>query len=148
MSEQGPGTGAGGPEEIGSVADEATKLLGALADWARDQGSDIGHSVAGLAGHAARTMRDVDSHIATGAQECTYCPICRTVHVVRQTSPEVRDQLATAATALLQAASGLLATAVPDQREQRTGVEHIDLDDTGDWPDEPDVQTDPEEEDR
>ena len=28
------------------------------------------------------------------------------------------------------------------------GVEHIDLDDTGDWPEDPDVPTDPEEGDR
>jgi hypothetical protein len=144
-----PETGPEPEPDVGTAAEEAAKLFSALADWARDQGSDLGHSVAGLAGHAARTMRDVDSHLATGAEECTYCPICRTVHVVRQTSPEVRAQLATAATALLQAASGLLATAVPDQREHRTGVEHIDLDEGPEgWPDEGDEHTDPEEGDR
>ena len=39
--------------------------------------------------HAA-AARDANEHIATGGAECTYCPICRTVHVVRQASPEVR----------------------------------------------------------
>jgi hypothetical protein len=119
---------AAGPDQVGTVAEEAAKLLGALSGWAHG----------------------VDDHLATGAAECTYCPVCRTVHALRQTSPEVRTQLATAATALLHAASGLLATAVPDPRDRpdRSGVEHIDLDDAGDWPDEPEVPTDPEESDR
>jgi hypothetical protein len=120
---------AAGTDEVGTVAEEAAKLIGALSGWARG----------------------VEDHLATGAAECTYCPVCRTVHALRQTTPEVRTQLATAATALLQAASGLLATAVPDRGHQpdRAGVEHIDLDDAGDWPDEPDdVRTEPEESDR
>lgn len=122
----GAGFGAGfGAEPVGSVAEEAAKLFGALSGWARD----------------------LDDHVATGAAECSYCPICRTVHALRHTSPEVRTQLATAATALLQAASGLLATVAPEQPD-RGGVEHIDLDDTGDWPDDPDVETDPEEGER
>jgi hypothetical protein len=51
------------------------------------------------------------------------------VHVIRQTSPEVRAHLATAASALVQAASGLLATVVPEQSGDRSpGVAHIDLD--------------------
>lgn len=129
-------TGAGDGADVGTVAEEAAKLLGALSEWARDQGSDVGQGVAGLAGHAARTVREVDQHIATGAEECTYCPICRTVHVLRRTSPEVKAQLLTAATSLMQAAAGLLATAVPEDRAGRSGVEHIDLDDGGpeDWP--------------
>jgi hypothetical protein len=61
------------------------------------------------------------------------------VHVVRQTSPEVRAHLAVAASSLLQAAAGLLATAVPDEpREGSAGVERIDLDDDGAWPEEDD----------
>jgi hypothetical protein len=136
---------AGPSESIGSVADEAAKLLGALSDWAQDHGTDLGQAASGLAGHAARSAQGVNEHLATGAAECTYCPICRTVHALRETSPEVRAQLATAATALLQAASGLLATAVPDaRRDPSAGVERIDLDDgsDGDWP------GDPEEGDR
>lgn len=116
-----------GPEtdpDIGSVTEEAVKLLGALSGWARD------------ASHG------VEEHLAAGAPECPecrWCPICRTVHAVRELSPEVRTQLATAATSLLNAAAGLLATAVPEQRASSGGhgVEHIDLDDTTDWPDEP-----------
>jgi len=110
--------------DVGSVAEEAARLFGALSDWAHG----------------------VDDHLATGAAECSYCPLCRTVHVLRQANPEVRSQLASAATSLIQAASGLLATAAHDGRGGPRGdVEHIDLDgDPQDWPDDPD----PEEEDR
>ena len=120
-------------EEIGSVTDEAAKLLGALSDWAKDHGSDLGQGLSGLAAHAAASARDVDEHIATGSAECTYCPICRTVHAIRQTSPEVRAHLAVAAASLMQAAAGVLATAVPDEHRaaaaRGAGIEHIDLDD-------------------
>ena len=147
MSQDDPAT-SGSSSEVGSVAEEAAKLLGALSDWAKDHGSDLGQAASGLAGHAARSAQGVNEHLATGAAECTYCPVCRTVHALRGTSPEVRAQLATAATALLQAASGLLATAVPDtRRDPSAGVERIDLDDGLDdgpaWPDD-----DPEEGDR
>ena len=109
----------GGPEEqVGSVADEAAKLFGALSDWARD----------------------ANEHVATGAEECTYCPICRTVHVVRLASPEVRTHLAMAAANLMQAAAGILAAVNSDDVRPggapRDGMEHIDLDE-GAWPEEP-----------
>lgn len=133
MSEPGDGTGQGPDEQVGSVTDEAAKLFGALSDWAKDHGSDLGEGLSGLAAHAASSARDFDEHIATGSAECTYCPICRTVHAVRQTSPEVRAHLAVAAASLMQAAAGLLATAVPDDARAASargdGIEHIDLDD-------------------
>ena len=147
MSQDGEGPPPDGPE-VGSVAEEAAKLLGALSEWARDQGGGIGEGMAGLAGHAARAANDVDDHLATGAAECTYCPICRTVHVLRQTTPEVRAQLSTAATALLQAAAGMLATAVPDDRG-RGGVQRIDLDDdAGAWPEDTEEPDGPEDGER
>ncbi len=139
MSESGDGTGPEGPEEVGSVADEAAKLFGALSEWARDHGSDLGQGLSGLAAQAATSARDVNEHIATGSSECTYCPICRTMHLVRQTSPEVRTHLAVAAASLMQAAAGILAAAAPDEHRAAAargdGVEHIDLDDDG-WPEE------------
>jgi hypothetical protein len=120
-------------DPVGSVAEEAIKLLGALSSWAKD------------------ATPDLENHVDTGAAECTYCPICRTVHVVRALRPEVKDQLVTAASTALQALSGLLAAATPAGGAP-SGVEHIDLDDTGDWPADvdvqPDVETDPEEGDR
>jgi len=131
----------GDREHVGSVSEEALKLFGALTDWARDHGSDLGQGLSGLADHAAASAREVDEHIATGAPECTYCPICRVVHVVRQTSPEVRAHLAVATSSLLQAAAGIVAAAAPDDaRGRAAGVERIDLDDDidGAWPEEDD----------
>jgi hypothetical protein len=117
-------------DQVGSVAEEAVKLFGALSDWARDHGSEVGQGLAGLADQAAGAAQGVNEHLATGAAECTYCPICRTVHAVRQASPEVRAHLVTAASSLLQAAAGALATAVPPEQGGRSGsVERIDLDD-------------------
>ena len=128
MSEPGDGRG-GADEPVGSVGEEAAKLLGAFSEWAKDHGSDLGASLSGLAGQAASSMQDVNEHLATGSAECTYCPVCRTVHAVRQTSPEVRAHLATAAAALMQAAAGMLATPVPGNASDRgTEVERIDLD--------------------
>jgi len=132
-------SGGPGDDPVGSMSEEALKLLGALSGWAREHGSDLGAGLgAGLEG--------LDEHLATGAPECSWCPICRAVHAVRQTSPEVRAHLAVAASSLLQAAAGLLATAVPDDaRERAAGVEHIDLEDDADdethgaWPGEDDA---------
>ncbi len=143
--EPGQGADAGGDPrddqpEVGSVGDEAAKLFGALSDWARDQGVEaagglgggLAEGLGGLAAQAAATFHDVNEHLATGAPECTYCPVCRTVHLVRQTSPEVKAHLVTAASSLLQAAGTLLATQVPQDRGDRSSqVERIDLDDDG-----------------
>ena len=128
-------------EPVGSLGDEAAKLLGAVADWAREQGTDLGTGVAAMAGQAATAARELDEHIATGAPECRYCPVCRSVHAVRTASPEVRAHLASAASSFLQAAVGMLAAASAADAQERssrsTSVEHIDLDS------EPDLDSDP-----
>jgi hypothetical protein len=58
------------------------------------------------------------------------------ISAVRATSPEVKQHLTTAASSLLQAAAGYMATHVPDRSEQRgeEPMEHIDLSDD-DWED-------------
>lgn len=118
----GPGDG---PEhaDVGSVGEETAKLLGALADWAKDQ--------------SGAWAGQIDAHIATGAAECQYCPICRTVHVLREASPEVKAQLATAASSFLQAAAGILGTvgATGDGAGRAGGVQKIDLDAEDEEPD-------------
>lgn len=113
-SDQGP---PDGHDRIGSAAEEAAKLFGALSGWA----SDLSHNV--------------DSHLDTGAAECTYCPICRTVHVFREASPEIKSHLASAAASLMQAAAGLLAAAASSATpasDRSSEVERIDLD-GGEW---------------
>jgi len=101
----------GGRDEVGSLAEEAAKLLGALSGWAHEQG--------------------IDDHLATGAAECTVCPLCRTVSAARQVSPEVTAHLSAAASSLTQAAVAFLA-AGPHSDRATHDVEHVDLAD--DWP--------------
>ncbi|HEX7717106.1 MAG TPA: hypothetical protein VF416_07445 [Marmoricola sp.] len=122
----------GGGEEIGSVGEEAAKLFAALSTWARDQGSEYAGSAAGAAAAMSNAMHDVNDHIATGAEECRYCPVCQVIHAVRTTSPEVKAHLAVAASSLMHAAAGLLATHVP--QDKAAPVQKIDLDDN-EWDD-------------
>jgi hypothetical protein len=58
------------------------------------------------------------------------------ISAVRGTSPEVRQHLTTAATSLMHAAAGLLATQMPEPSKERAdgGVEKIDLSDD-EWED-------------
>lgn len=138
MSEH-DGDPAGDP--VGSVSDEAAKLFGALSEWARDSGAGaagtglgtgLGQTLSGLAGHAAGAASGLGAHLDTGldtgAPECTVCPVCRTVHVIRSTSPEVKAHLATAASSLLQAVAGLLAPPPPPSGAPTKPYERIDLD--------------------
>ena len=115
---------APGSDPVGSVAEEAAKLLGALQGWTSGGAGDPASRAAGL-------LHDVNEHIATGAAECRYCPLCQVIGAVRDTSPEVKQHLATATTSLLHAATGLLqARADRDEGSRRTDpVEKIDLDD-------------------
>lgn len=117
------------PEPVGSVAEEAAKLLGALSGWAREHGD----GVSGMAGAMASSVADeLHDHLATGSPECAWCPVCRTVAAIRQTSPEVRAHLASAASSFMLAVSGMMA---PPTRARGEGVERIDLDDDPDgWP--------------
>lgn len=108
--------------DVGTLGEEAAKLVDALAGWAREHAGDAGTGVADLAGHATAAARDVgeqlgeqlDEHLATGSGECTVCPVCRAVHTVRQVSPEAWSHLGTAATALGRAVSALFAPPTQD----------------------------------
>ncbi|SDR87615.1 hypothetical protein SAMN04488570_0617 [Nocardioides scoriae] len=133
----GAGSGTGRGEPVGSVGEEAAKLFGALSDWAREQGPDVSGAASGAASSArdafSRAVHDADQHVATGGEDCRWCPVCQVIHVVRSTSPEVRHHLAAAAGSLAQAVAGLLATQ-PGERQAHP-VEKIDLDAQGVWDD-------------
>ena len=58
---------AEGAEEVGSLGEEAAKLLGALSGWAREQASEATDGLSGFAAHAAAAAHDVNEHLATGA---------------------------------------------------------------------------------
>ena len=123
-------------DDVGSLAEETMRLLGAVLGPAAEAGG-AGFDPqmwAGLSDRAARAAHELNDHIATGGEDCRYCPVCRAIQVVRGTSPEVKEQLASAAASLLQAAAGALASA-PDlkdrhdeERRRARDVEHIDLD--------------------
>ena len=130
------GSEDGRDEPVGSVTEEAVKLLSALQGWAKDNGSEYAGAAASAAEGAASAMHRVNEHVATGGAECTYCPVCRVISAVRDTSPEVKQHLSTAATSLMHAAAGMLATDVPDPSKRRPdgSVEKIDLSDD-EWED-------------
>ncbi len=100
---------------------------------ARDHGADLGDGLTDIGDRAAAAVHDIDEHLATGGEECRYCPVCRAVALVRRTSPEAVDHLADSARSLSRALAAMLATAnVEDRRAgsaDGSGVEHIDLDD-------------------
>lgn len=116
----------GEEDSVGSVGEEAVKLLAALQEWARENGSDYAKAAAAAASGAAATASSVNEHIATGGKDCRYCPLCQLISAVRATSPEVRQHLTSAASALLRAAATAMATDV-GRRQEDSPVEKIDL---------------------
>jgi hypothetical protein len=128
--EQGPG---GPTEDVGSVGEEAAKLFAALSGWAKDQGTDYAGTAAGAASAMSEAAHNINEHIATGGEDCKYCPLCQVISLVRTTSPEVKAHLAIAASSLMQAAAGVLATQVPSDAKS-SPVEKINLDE-GSWDD-------------
>lgn len=137
--------GPGDREQVGSIAEEAAKLLGALQGWARDGSADAPGSSGSASAAASGVLHDLNAHLATGGADCRYCPVCQVISAVRETSPEVKHHLTSAATSLLHAATGVLESHAPRQpsREQgeadrRDPVEKIDLADhadDADWED-------------
>jgi hypothetical protein len=131
--------GARDPEAdqpVGTLAEEATKLLLALQGWAKESGSDYAGAAADAATHVHAAASGINEHIATGGEDCRYCPVCQVISAVRGTSPEVKEHLSAAATSVLAAVSGLMETRLPDRsrRAPEEPLEKIDLSDD-DWGD-------------
>lgn len=105
--------------EVGPLAEEAAKLIGALADTF---GSLAGGTVRGE-GSAHET-------------ECEWCPLCRGAQLARHLPPEVTGQLVMAASSFAQAVTGALASIASDiDVRARTSVENIDLNENDvPWP--------------
>ena len=123
-------------EPVGSLAEEAARLMHALKDWAEDRGGEYAGATAAAAAGAADAAHQWREHVADGGTECTLCPVCRVIAAVRGTSPEVRQHLSAAASSLMQAAAGMMATEVPETAPRRAGTptQKIDLD-VDDWED-------------
>ena len=103
-------TGANGAE--GTATSDAGRLLAdAVHEWARTRFGDPD-----------------TAHIATGAAECAWCPICQLIAALRGDRPDVTDKLAAAATAVVDVVGSLLnpppgQTSDPAQTPTRTGTD-------------------------
>ena len=111
------------PEPVGSLAEEAAKLVSALSSM--QPGAHAGADGPDDADDSH------DSHDLLAA-ECRYCPLCALARAARSMTPEVREHLASAAGSLLLAARSLLDEAVAKAGEADGGgpeqpVEKIDL---------------------
>lgn len=101
-----------GTPPVGSAAEEAARLFAAAEEWIRTRAG----------GHL--------DGLATGAPECTVCPLCQGISAVRQVRPETVEHLldATASfvAALRTTVSGHVAPDGP-AAARRSGVQHIDV---------------------
>ena len=109
---------AGHDPGVGSFAEEASKLIGALSRWAVDHGDEAGDALSDWAGQAASLAAELNEHRATEPAECLMCPICLALRVTRQLSPEVKAHMAAAATSLVSAVGAMMATEVPHEDRQ------------------------------
>jgi hypothetical protein len=104
----------------GSFADESARLLGAFREWAA-KGHDAANA---FAGERASGSTAAEGHAA----ECTYCPVCQGLALLRGAKPEVAEHLVEALSSLAAAVAALLphdsATA---ERRSPDRAQHIDV---------------------
>ncbi len=97
---------------MGSAAEEAARLLAAAEEWARSRGNALLNA----------------EHLATGAPECTVCPLCTTVSALRGVHPDVVTHLLDAARSVVSAVQAAFPAPEPPPGHR---VERIDLDGPG-----------------
>lgn len=101
-----------GTPHVGSAAEEAARLFAAVEDWARSRSGGL------LDGE----------HLATGASECTVCPVCQGVSLLRQVKPETVEHLLDAAASMVAALrSAVAAPSSPGEPPPASRVERIDV---------------------
>ncbi len=83
-------TGPGGAEST-ATSDAGRLLAEAVHEWVRARFGDAG-----------------TTHIATGAAECAWCPICQLIAALRGDRPDVTDKLSAAAAAVVDVVGSLL----------------------------------------
>ncbi|GGB90516.1 hypothetical protein N798_08095 [Knoellia flava TL1] len=92
---------------VGSVAEEAARLLEALGRQTRTTDAADSAAAGGAETRAASADGDAAGpqghqkhvHVAMGdAESCTWCPVCRSVTALRAVSPETLTRLADLAT--------------------------------------------------
>ena len=98
-------------EPVGSLAEEAARLLGAAQAWAG--GMTSGSPTAG------------------GSAECSVCPVCQLVRALRGVKPETVEHLLAATTSLASALRSMVDSAAGHDHggtRRATPVQHIDID--------------------
>ena len=97
----------------GSAAEEAGKLFAAIEEWARSRSGGL---------------LDTE-HLATGAAECTVCPLCQSITALRQVKPDTVEHLLDAAGSVVAALRSTLLGRSADSAPStgRSPVEHIDV---------------------
>jgi len=96
-------------QPIGSAAEEAARLFQAAEEWVR-----------------TRTGGHLDG-LATGAPECTVCPLCQGIAAVRGVRPETVEHLLDAAASFVAALRTTVTTTAEPDPARRTDVQHIDI---------------------
>jgi hypothetical protein len=109
-----PVTGPDGPQ-LGSAAQEATRLFAAVEDWARTRGEAY---AAGLPEHAGPT--------------CAVCPVCSGIALLRDVRPETVEHLLDAVASVVAAVRSAVVPPPSPTDGSRSGprpggVEHIDV---------------------
>jgi hypothetical protein len=104
-------SGSHAAHDIGPLSEEAARLVEALSDWARGRVGAVSFGSAS----------------AGSAAECTICPFCQLLSLVRQAKPETFAHLLDASAALTAALRSVVDT--HSAHPQNGGMERIDLDD-------------------
>lgn len=153
----GTGTGTGprpGADQVGSAAEEAVKLLGALQEWGARSG--LADSVRQVARQTADGLRAAAASAATaaaaapagrqspgepraqperpdrgdrpGLSTCDVCPVCQGLAFLRMASPEMADGLAESLAAFTAALRATLDTFGSGEGHVHPDIEHIRID--------------------
>lgn len=117
----------GAHEPVGSVGEEAAKLLSALQGWTKEHASDYSRAAGGLGA----------THISDGSAACKVCPLCQAIALVRQINPETIDHLGHAASSMLSALAGVVEAAQQSDTRRSAPVQKINLADDDDVKDTP-----------
>lgn len=118
-------------DPVGSLAEEAAKLIAALQGWTQDiRGRDVAEHERPASGAAEQAHDHADhDHADPLSAECRYCPLCNIARFAKATTPEVRDHLVSAGLSLAMAFKELMDNAAPPKNGS-TPVEKIDLEDS------------------
>ena len=100
-----------GRHDVGSAAEEATRLFAAVEDWARTRSAHLLD----------------DEHLATGSPECRVCPVCQAVGALRHVKPEAVEHLLDAAASFVAALRATAAPPAPEGPPPGPRVERIDV---------------------